>query len=344
MYQGKYTLIGIELSMFTRKLESQLCYQGIPYDWKFKAGEEAQKIQERAGTHFIPVLSTPDGWMIHDTISIGPMLNDRFEAKVIPESPGMASLNFILEDFFNHWLPRHALHTRWCYADNVIDAGINFAKNMILNKSIHDDFSDDELDQIKDFGSVMKDSFGMRACGVQGAGMDQCDAMQADYAELMDLLAAHFKEHKFLLGNRACLADFALAGTCKAHFLQDPEPRSWLKENEAIIESYVDRCFQASDANATWFAEGEMPETLKALCAFALNNYFVFARASIDAAKKGEKEFELDLGRGTFKARSMKHFEKNRLHVRDELEKRDAQVTFLKDTGLLDFYQSASLL
>ena len=36
MYRGTYTLVGSELSMFTRKLEAQLAYQKIPYVWKYK--------------------------------------------------------------------------------------------------------------------------------------------------------------------------------------------------------------------------------------------------------------------------------------------------------------------
>ena len=33
MYRGTYTLIGQEMSMFTRKLEAQLRYQQIPYQF-----------------------------------------------------------------------------------------------------------------------------------------------------------------------------------------------------------------------------------------------------------------------------------------------------------------------
>jgi len=39
MYRGTYTLIGQELSMFTRKLEAQLRYQNIPYQWQYKTME-----------------------------------------------------------------------------------------------------------------------------------------------------------------------------------------------------------------------------------------------------------------------------------------------------------------
>ena len=81
-------LVPEELSMFTRKLEAQLCYQSIPYEWEIKSQDKSAAINARVGTHFIPILKTPDGWMLNDTISIGPFLNDRFkQCPVIPDNP-----------------------------------------------------------------------------------------------------------------------------------------------------------------------------------------------------------------------------------------------------------------
>ncbi|MFB3078477.1 MAG: hypothetical protein ACE1Y4_10775, partial [Lysobacterales bacterium] len=73
--------------MFTRKLEAQLRYQDIPYQWQYKTLESAAAIEARAGTRFVPLLETPDGWILNDTICIGPLLHERFtEAPVIPAS------------------------------------------------------------------------------------------------------------------------------------------------------------------------------------------------------------------------------------------------------------------
>ena len=51
MYQGIYTLIGQELSMFTRKLEAQLLYQNIPYQWQYKTLESAPAIDALSLIH-----------------------------------------------------------------------------------------------------------------------------------------------------------------------------------------------------------------------------------------------------------------------------------------------------
>ena len=156
MYRGDYSLVGGELSMFTRKLEAQLRFQRIPWNWHFKTEDRKAGIETRAGTHFIPVLITPEKWMIHDTIAIGPLLNDRFrEAPVLPETPLQRACCFILEDAFNHWLGRICVHTRWCYPGDVAWAGTRFGANMILGRSIDAPFTEQELEQLADVGPMM---------------------------------------------------------------------------------------------------------------------------------------------------------------------------------------------
>ena len=54
MYSGTYTLIGQELSMFTRKLEAQLRYQHIPYQWEIKIQENTESINCACGHSFYP--------------------------------------------------------------------------------------------------------------------------------------------------------------------------------------------------------------------------------------------------------------------------------------------------
>ena len=109
--------------------------------------------------------------MLNDTISIGPFLHDRFNnCPVIPSASAQRGGCFVLEDFFNHWYPRHALHSRWCYPENVVITGQRFGNNVLLGKHIDAELSDEEKLQVKDFGEVMHSSFGAAACEVQGAG------------------------------------------------------------------------------------------------------------------------------------------------------------------------------
>jgi glutathione S-transferase len=220
MYRGDYQLIGSEMSFFTRKLEAQLRCQQVPWSYLFKTEERKAELEAKAGTHFIPLLMTPDKWLIHDTIAIGPMLSDRFrERAVVPETPLQRACCFVLEDAFNHWLGRVCVHSRWCYPDNVAWVGPRFGLNMMLDRSIDEPVSEDELKQLAPVGPMMYEGFGKNVCEINGVGPDQAAAVRGDFKNMLEALSIHFADNDFLLGARPCLADFALAGASKAHFV-----------------------------------------------------------------------------------------------------------------------------
>ena len=60
---GKYTIYGGELSYFTRKLEAAMLFYGADFEIKPKRDPS---IEMRSGTHQVPVLHTPENWMIAD--------------------------------------------------------------------------------------------------------------------------------------------------------------------------------------------------------------------------------------------------------------------------------------
>lgn len=343
MYRGDYALVGSEMSFFTRKLEAQLRFQQIPWHWHFKTQERTADIEARAGTHFIPLLMTPDKWMLNDTIAIGPMLNDRFhERPVIPTSPLQRACCFILEDAFNHWLGRVAVHSRWCYPENVEWVGPRFGANMMLDRSMELPFSDQELSDLAGIGPMMYEGFGKNVCEYNGVGPDQAEAVQADFAAMLDALAGHFADNDFLLGPRPCLADFALGGACKAHFVVDPTPVSWLGEHHEMLFAYTGRLFDAHDGPAApWPEDDAVPATLLQVFEYLQGTYFSFARANITAGMAGEKYYEYDYGHGPTKARTQKRLNVARLHVQDELhsigDKPRIQAYF-DNTGILKHY------
>jgi hypothetical protein len=179
---------------------------------------------------------------------------------------------------------------------------------------------------------------------VQGAGPDKSDAIKADFARLLNLLVAHFKDNNFLLGERACLADFALVGPFAAHFLLDPEPKTWLGEHLPLFEDYVARVWSGARSDTRWLDNDQLPKSLSPIFDYIIKNYHAFAGASIAAAGRGEKFFELDLGDGPFVARSMKRLEKARIHVQDELIRANCNSAIMTDSGIMSFYMAESTL
>ncbi len=328
MYPGDYGLVGLELSMFSRKLEAQLRFQKVPWHWHFKTGERTAEIEARTGTHFIPALITPEKWMIHDTIAIGPLLNDRFyKAPVIPPTGLQRACCFVLEDIFNHWLGRVCVHTRWCYPDNVAWVGPRFAANTVLDRSIEAPLSERELREFAPMGDLMYRNFGKQVCEFNGVGSEQEAAVRADFNRMLAVLDAHFARHDFLLGERPCLADFALAGACKAHFVTDPTPISWLGDYRSMLLAYTERLFGDHDYSARqWLPDDQVPDSLSALLDYAQGSYYQFARANIAAGLAGEKFYEYDYGFGETRARTQKRLNVARLHVKDELQRSGAST------------------
>jgi glutathione S-transferase len=345
MYQGEYQLIGSELSFFTRKLEAQLRCQQIPWRYLFKTEERKAELEAKAGTHFIPLLMTPDKWLIHDTIAIGPMLSERFrERAVVPDTPLQRACCYILEDAFNHWLGRSCVHSRWCYPDNVDWVGPRFGANMVLDRSIDEPLSAAELELLAPIGPMMYEGFGKNACEVNGVAADQAVAVRGDFNNLLAALSVHLADNDFLLGDRPCLADFALAGASKAHFICDPEPQSWLGEHRDMLYQYTERFFGDWQENlAHWPADDQVPDSLATLLDYLQGSYYQAATANIVAGLAGEKHYECDYGFGTKRARTQKRLNLARLHVRNELLRAGAtkdlgaQALFL-ERGILEYY------
>jgi glutathione S-transferase len=342
MYRGEYQLIGSEMSFFTRKLEAQLRFQQIPWRYQFKTEERKADLETRAGTHFIPLLATPDKWLLHDTIAIGPLLNERFrDRSVIPETPLQRALCFVLEDAFNHWLGRVCVHSRWCYPDNVDWVGPRFGANMVLDRSIDEPFSEAELEQLTAIGPEMYEGFGKNVCEFNGVGPDQAEAVQADFRRMLEALATHFASKDFLLGPRPCLADFALAGACKAHFICDPTPVSWLEEHRDMLFSYTNRFFSEWPRDCPdWPAGDSVPDSLAVVLGYLQGTYFQFAPANIRAGLAGDKYYEYDYGYGPTRARTQRRLNVARLHVQDELDRLGAD----SDTGIAEWLGKRCIL
>lgn len=345
MYQGEYRLIGGEMSFFSRKLEAQLRFQRVPWRWEFKTEARTPEIEARAGTHFIPVLATPDNWIIHDTIAIGPMLSDRFsDYEVVPETPLQRASTFILEDFLNHWLGRSCIHTRWCYTDNVDWVGLRLAANIFLDRSINEPLNADEELKFGGFGQTMYEAFGKNVCSYNGVEADQAVAVKADFDLMLEVLSRHFEANDFLLGPRPCLADFALAGASKAHFITDPEPLDWLGRHRDMLVSYTERFYGDKPIDLVdWMPDDKVPETMFTLLDYIQQSYLKFATANIAAGQSGEKYYEYDYGYGLTKARTQKRLNKARLHVKDELSRvgadhHDQIIELFGKRGILGYY------
>ena len=114
-----YTVYGGELSLFTRKLEAAMKFYGADFVVESKTPANGQHIETRAATHQVPVLLTPENWMIADTTPLLRMLDARFPQRAMFPPGAQGVLVHILEEYFDEWVARVMVHYRWHYPDSA---------------------------------------------------------------------------------------------------------------------------------------------------------------------------------------------------------------------------------
>lgn len=343
MFEGRYVLWGGEHSLFTRKLQAMLNYLAVDYRFALKTTEAAPRVEARLGTHFIPGLETPEGWFIHDTTPIGLMLNARYpQRRIVPTTPVQRIACHLLEDWADEWFGRYAISSRWCYPHNVEHMARGFYANRI-GKFMDEELTEEELAEAQRLIVQIRDAFGLRACANRGCGPDQAAAVRRDFEQLMRHAAAHYAEHRFLLGDRASLGDFTFAGLFKAHVEADPEPRSWIDGCAPEMVGYMNRVFETRSDHGDYLPGDALPETLAPFFQHMRETHHQFLRVSRDALEAGEKWCEVDLGEGPVPMRALKYCEISRCHVKNEIEslsptERSAVDAALGPYGVLDAY------
>ena len=161
---------------------------------------------------------------------------------------------------------------------------------------------------------------------------------------MLEALDTHFTQNDYLLGARPCLADFALAGASKAHFITDPTPLSWLGKYREMLSAYTESFFLDVQKNdSAWPAEDQVPETLTVILDYLQRSYYRFATANIAAGLAGEKYYEYDYGFGPTSARTQRRLNMARQHVGDELQRSNATNSsavkaFFAGRGILEHY------
>jgi len=134
----EYVVYGSSISLFTRKLESALRFYEASFRSERKGPENGPTIEQRAGTHQVPVLHTPENWMIADTTPILAMLDARFPARrLIPEGPLGVLVN-VVEEVLDEWIARTMVHYRWHYDENTRHVVAGFLGREVTIEEAHE--------------------------------------------------------------------------------------------------------------------------------------------------------------------------------------------------------------
>lgn len=230
---GSYVVYGSELSYFTRKLTAALDFQRLDWELRAKDHDVAEEVELRSGTHQVPVLHTPENWMIADTTPLIELLDVRVPLRRMfpPGPPGV--LVHLLEEYFDEWIARTMVHYRWHYPRSA-----EFAARRMTGG--------DEA------AAARIAAWGPRACRATGTDSPaQQQAAEAEYQRLIAAAERQLGETRYLLGDRPTAVDCVVLGGLRAHTLMDPDPRE-------AISAYPRVVAWAEQDGRAWDGTGEL--------------------------------------------------------------------------------------
>lgn len=271
-----YILYGSPQSLFTRKLQNALMFYGAPFEFRRKRGSNMeQEIESRSGTHQIPVLNTPEGWMIADTTPMLSLLDARYPLRRQFPVGVEGVLVHIIEEYFDEWIARVMVHYRWNYPESakVVSEQIGNGDEAVARK-------------IREWGP--------KACRATGTGTPELGrAAEEEYVQLLEAMEVQLRKTPYLMGSRPTAVDCAVLGGLHGHMLNDPDPLKVVRGFPGVVD------WATSRAEA-WDGSGEVAPMLE-MTGFArhvLNEmphtYRPVLLANSDALRQGKKFFVVE--------------------------------------------------
>ena len=271
-----YVIYGGQLSYFTRKLEAACLFYGLEFEMRNKNQSDPANIEVRSGTHQVPVLQTPENWMIGDTTPIMQMLDGRYPKRRMYPAGSGGVLVQVVEEYFDEWVARTMVHYRWHYPESA-----EFASQIMAdgNPSIAERML----------------SWGPRACRATGTDSDvQRKAAEAEYLRILEAAEKQLGETRYLMGDRPTAVDCIVLGGLRAHTHMDPVPKR-VTANYPRVVSY------SEGGSDQWDGSGDLPRfpetttfgefVLKEM----VNTYQPYVLANGAAQRAGTKAFHADI-------------------------------------------------
>ena len=242
-----YVLYGAYASFYTGKTRSYLRKKGIPFVERLPSYPRfRQEVSPTARSVRIPILETPDGYVIQDTTAIFEFLERRFpDPPALPSGPRQRLAAYLV-DLFASEGARIAWHFRWNYPE---------VNRHFVIREFGRSFKPQGPDELLDHygGLVARQMDGHRArIGITEAMYPALDDI---YHEWLDVLEAHFTTHPYLFGGLPSVGDFGLMGPLFAHLGRDPYPLHIMQRRAPRVFRWVEHM------NAPEIQSPEFPDT-----------------------------------------------------------------------------------
>lgn len=320
---AEYVIYGPSVSLFTRKLEAAFRFYGVP----FRVELPNPDVGARAATHQVPVLETPENWMLADTTPILEIMDARLPPRrLFPLGP-KGVLTHVVEEILDEWFARVMVHYRWHYEENTIHT-----VSEILGREVG-------AEEAREFPLAQ---WGPRACRATGTdSVHQQRAAEKEYLDMLGVLEEQLGRTRYALGDRPTAADTILLGGLRAHTNNDPIPD---------LTPYPR--VQAWDAEGAdgWDGGGELPPLPEAtpfaahILERARESYAAFALGNAKALAEGRKAFVIETYGEDVSYLARPYPEKSRRLVKNRIqhqlvdEERAEVLSWLADRGLTECF------
>lgn len=298
---SQYIIYGGELSYFTRKLEAACIFYGLNFELRSKNLHDPQAIEARSGTHQVPVLHTPENWMIGDTTPILHMLDERYPARRMFPENATGVLNQIVEEYFDEWVARTMVHYRWHFEASALFASEKMAEG---NAEI---------------AARMRD-WGPRACRATGTESEvQQRAAEAEYLRILEAMESQLGQTQYLMGDRPTAVDCVMLGGLRAHTNMDPDPRRVTAAFPRVV------AFAEGDRD-DWDGAGDLPcfPQTTAFGEFVLDEikqtYTPYVLANAAAQSAGARACHADIYGESVSFLSRRYPEQSRQMIRERID------------------------
>ena len=165
-----------------------------------------------------------------DTTPIIRELEDMYKNKsVLPNTPTIKFLNYLLEDFADEWTTKYMFHYRWHFKKDADNA----KKMLVLQHKSN--IPDDVINQ---FSDVIADRQ-INRLWVVGSNDETAELIDNSYKRFLTLMENHLSINPFMFGIRPSSADFGLYGQLTQLVGFDPTPRNIAYKQSPRCVSWV---------------------------------------------------------------------------------------------------------
>lgn len=275
---------GSRASYYTGKLECYLRYKGFDYTREKMPYNDPARIKKHVGAIQHPLVEREDGrWMSDTTPILFHMETEKPEVSIMPDSPVMAFIARLLEDYADEWLWRSAMHYRWSYR----------LSRILLSEILTEELRG-HSNPLPDFLKKHVVSFRQRHFFVRKDGVNAgtWDHVEQGYLNALDNMTRMLANRPFLLGHAPSLADFGFMAPMFRHFSMDPVPEEIMRTRAPAVYEWVARMWNAKADGTPDFLE-EVPEDSQPMLQELCETHLVQLAANALAYGADQPSFEM---------------------------------------------------